>query len=422
MWPSVVNGVMKHVAQLSIPCAIMRGGSSKALFFLVSDLPPPGAQRDTVLKRAMGTPDPLQMDGLGGSRLLTSKIAIIGPATLAGADVDYTFVQVGVDSDVIDYEANCGNISAAVGPFVIDAGWVPAMSPITTVRIHNTNTGKIILARVPVHDGCACVEGDLEVPGVPGTGAEIELDFSLTVGTKSGSLLPTGRVTDVIRLREGKEIEVTLCDVANPVVFVQAASLGLRGTELPSQLSRNTALVATAREIRQCAAVRFGFAHSLDAADIVSPLLPTLMIVSSAATHDVEHGKRIEKEEADVVARFFFLDAFHEAMSGTGALCLAACSHVIGSVVERCVSEAVRRSGRVRVAHPRGVMEIRAKSQASDGGGPIHFSTLAFFRTARKLMEGKAFVPAPVGRNTQPQRNLGVRELGTGADKGGAKP
>ncbi|MFC1820548.1 PrpF domain-containing protein, partial [Thermodesulfobacteriota bacterium] len=225
--------------QIAYPCTVMRGGTSRALFFHEKDLPPKGPERDYLLMKAMGKPGRLEIDGLGGGQLGTSKIAIIGPPSISDADIDYTFAQVLIESDDIEYRANCGNISAAVAPFAIDAGLIKAVSPETVVRIHNTNTQKILTARVPVKEGHVRVKGNYVMQGIPGTGSEIVIDFSKTLGAKTGKLLPTGKVIDEIYLEGGTQLEVSICDAGNPGVFVRASDLGLNGTELPPEIDNN---------------------------------------------------------------------------------------------------------------------------------------------------------------------------------------
>ncbi|RYY50585.1 MAG: hypothetical protein EOO24_66685, partial [Comamonadaceae bacterium] len=211
--------------QIEVRCVLMRGGTSKALFFHEADVPPPGAARDRLLKRAMGTPDVLQIDGMGGSRLVTSKIAIIQKSQRAGADVDYTFAQADVERDLIGYDANCGNISSAVAPFAIDEGLVTITEPVTTVRIHNTNTGTMLVSKVQVKGGKSRVLGDCAIAGVPGTGAEILMDYTDTIGAKTGKLLPTGQSVDTVTMEDGRRFEVSVVDAATPCVFIAASSL-----------------------------------------------------------------------------------------------------------------------------------------------------------------------------------------------------
>ena len=216
-----------------IPCVIMRGGTSKAVFLLENDLPRGSAKRDAVILSVFGSPDPRQIDGLGGADPLTSKVAIIGPSQRPDADIDYTFGQVDIHTAYVDYSSNCGNISSAVGPFAITQGLVRAAEPTTVVRIYNTNTKKVFEAEVPVVNGQPAVLGDYKIHGVPGTGARIGVNLAGTVGAKTGRLLPTGNPADWIDVPDFGRLEVSMVDAGSPMVFVRAADLGLVGTESP---------------------------------------------------------------------------------------------------------------------------------------------------------------------------------------------
>ena len=242
-----------------IPAVYMRGGTSRCLVFHERDLPAPGPARDAVLLAALGSPDPngRQLDGLGGGISSLSKAVIIGPPTLPGADVDYTFAQVEVKKAFVDYAGNCGNCSSSVGPFAIDEGLVTARDGETLVRIHNTNTKKLIVAHVPVANGEAAASGDFELAGVAGRGARIALDFVDPGGAGTGRLLPTGRARDVIA-----GVEVSCVDATNPVVFVRARDLGLTGTETPQAVDADHDVSARLEKLRVEAGARMGMAES----------------------------------------------------------------------------------------------------------------------------------------------------------------
>ncbi len=231
---------MTEPVQSRVRCVIMRGGTSKGLYFHEADLPAVGLDRDTLLLRLMGSPDVLQIDGLGGSRPITSKVAIIGRSDRDDADVDYTFAQVEIDRAVVGEGGNCGNISSGVGPFAVDEGLIEPTEPITTVRIFTTNTQSVLVAEVPVRDRQAQVSGDFAIPGVPGSGAEIVMNWVATIGAKTGQLLPTGRAVDDIALQSGATVHATLCDAGNPCVWVCAAEMGCSGGELADEINTPT--------------------------------------------------------------------------------------------------------------------------------------------------------------------------------------
>ncbi len=394
--------------QIAIPCTLMRGGTSKGLYFKAEDLPPPGEQRDAVLKALMGSEDLLQLDGLGGSRLVTAKFAIVARSARPDADVDYTYGIVPPGRGIVIYTSNCGNISAGVGPFAIDSGLVQASEPVTAVRIFNTNTAKLLVAHVPVLNGRARVQGDLSIPGVPGTGAEIFMDYRATTGAKTGRVLPTGRTRDWIPLDDGRQMEVTIGDVANPCVFLRAADAGCSGSELPDDINANEALIATLRELRGKAAALLGFAPSWREAETTSPALPLIVMVAPPADYTDSQGRPLHEADMDLRARLVFYNKCHESMAGTGSMCMAAMSRITGTVVH----EAANRPGSntdaalsttsdttardtLRIGHPLGAMEVVVRAAP---GEDIAFERLGFRRTARRLMQGLAYVPATVMR------------------------
>ena len=243
---------------ISVKCSIVRGGTSKGIFILENELPSDPVLRDKYVLEIFGSPDVRQIDGLGGADVLTSKLAIVGPSSREDADVDYTFGQVSFVDAKVDYKSNCGNISAGVGPFAIDNGLVKAVEPYTTVRIHQVNTDSIINAKVEVKDGRAVIEGGLHIDGVPALGSTVELDFSDSVGSITGKLLPTGNVTDTITTQDGTSYEVSIVDAAIPTVFIKAEALGLEGIETPAQIEGSAPLMARIEEIRGRCAEKIG--------------------------------------------------------------------------------------------------------------------------------------------------------------------
>jgi 2-methylaconitate isomerase len=372
--------------QTALPAVFMRGGTSRAIFFHQRDLPaaqPPDrcAAWDPLFLAALGSPDPngRQLDGLGGGVSSLSKIAVIGPATRSDADVDYTFAQVGVTEPTVGYRGNCGNISSAVGPFAIDEGLVAASGAEAVVRVHNTNTHKVIVARFPLVAGQAAVAGGFELPGVAGTGAPIRLAFLDPAGAVTGKLLPTGNVRDALTLPSGDAIECSLVDAANPVVFVPASALGLTGTESPQALAGDFATMARLEEIRVAAAVAMGLA-TLDAARRTMKNLPLVSIVAPAGRED----------DADIVTRMISAGQPHRAIPLTGALCLVSAANVPGTVVHASM-RAARESSDVRIAHASGILPVAATVSVVDGEPRVEEAVV--YRTARRLMEGRVLVP-----------------------------
>ncbi|MCF6421489.1 2-methylaconitate cis-trans isomerase PrpF family protein [Amycolatopsis tucumanensis] len=375
--------------QLTVRCVLMRGGTSKGLYFHEADLPAPGAERDALLVRLMGSPDPLQIDGLGGSRPITSKLAIIAPSTREDADVDYTFGQVEIDRAGVGYAGNCGNISAGVGPFAIDEGLVDAVEGVTLVRIHNTNTGAVMTAHVPVRAGKAAVLGDFAVPGVPGTGAEIVMDWSGTVGAKTGALLPTGNPVDEIVLENGSVVRATICDAGNPCVWVPAADLGVDGGEVDF----SETVLDVVREIRGKAAAQFGLCTDWRRVDDESPGLPMVGLVAPPGGYRTVSGTTADAADMDLRVRLIFMNRLHESIAGTASVCLAAASRVRSSVVDAVATR--REPDTVLIGHPSGITPARVAAHAVSEPPYVSFDLLGFSRTARRLMDGAAYYPRP---------------------------
>jgi len=365
------------VNQQKIRAVYMRGGTSRCLVFHDGDLPAPGPERDRILLTALGSPDPYgrQLDGLGGGISSLSKACIIGSSTRPDADVDYTFAQVDVKSPVVDYSGNCGNCSSAVGPFAIDEGLVTATDGTTIVRIHNTNTRKLIVSHVPVKDGEAAVGGDFELAGVAGRGARIRLDFQDPGGAGTGRLLPTGRAREWIG-----GAEASLVDATNPMVFVRAKDLGLVGTESPQAIDADRLLAARLEALRVEAAARMGIPGSA--------ALPKIAMVAAPASFTALDGASYEGERVDVVARVISMGACHRAFALTAAMCLAVAARLDGTLVSECSGNT---AGDIRLGHPSGVLPIDAAVRLCDGIPWAERVTV--YRTARRIMEGFARVP-----------------------------
>lgn len=377
--------------QIAVPCVLMRGGTSKALFFHERDVPPAGPRRDRFLLRAMGTPDVLQIDGLGGSRLVTSKVAIVRKSERADADVDYTFVQLDVERPLVGHDANCGNISSAVGPFAIDEGLVQAVEPVTTVRIFNTNTQKVLVAKVQVAGGKARVLGDCAIAGVPGTGAEILMDYADTVGAKTGHLLPTGHAIDLLTLEDGRQIEITIGDAANPCVFFAAADLGLNGSELPTPITNDRRLIETIGEIQGKAGVMIGLYRHWEEQHL--PGLPLAVMVGPPQDFVDANGDTQRADDMDARESLIFLGKCHDSMAGSGSMCSGAVSRVPGTVLEKMLRPGSRDTDRLRIGHPLGIMDVKVKPAPGASAPQLTFETLSFPRTARRLMQGEVLVP-----------------------------
>ncbi|MBV8522063.1 MAG: hypothetical protein JOY71_08050 [Acetobacteraceae bacterium] len=377
--------------QKAIRLVLQRGGTSRGLYFHEQDLPCSGPRRDRLLQRLMGSPDILQIDGLGGSRPITSKVAIVSRSKRQGADVDYTFAQVEIERDQVIYTANCGNISSGVGPFAVDEGLVPAVEGHTTVRIYNTNTRAVIVAAVPVLNGKARVIGDFAVPGVPGSGAEIAMNWVGTVGASTGKLLPTGNPSDEIKLEKGSKIRATLCDAANPCVWVHASDFGLTGSELIDEINNKDQLIETAREVRGKAAVMFGFLDNWREVDKISAAVPMIGFVAPPANYKTLNGAAVAADDMDLRIRLLFMNRLHESIAGTGSICLAAASRIKKSVVS---DVARNRPGDVLlIGHPSGITPAKVRAKETEIAPFVEFELLGFSRTSRRLMDGIAYYP-----------------------------
>ncbi len=368
----------------------MRGGTSRAIVFHEKDLPEDRAERDAIFLRALGSPDPngRQLDGLGGGVSSLSKIAVVAPSGRADADVDFTFAQVGVTDETVDYVGTCGNISSAVGPFAVDEGLVRADEGTTTVRIFNTNTGKTYHARFPVEEGAAGVNGEFELPGVSGAGARITLEFMDPGGAATGKLLPSGNAVDTFEIEGIGAIEASMVDATNPMVFVRAADLGLTGGEGPGLIDARVEVMVNLEQIRAEAAVRMGLARDRREASESVQAVPKVVLVAPPLEYMDLKGEIIAADDCDIAARIVSMGKTHRAFALTGAMCLAVAARIPGTVVH----EAARGgAGDIRLGHPSGVQTINAVV-AETPEGPLAEKVIVY-RTARRLMEGMVCVP-----------------------------
>jgi 2-methylaconitate cis-trans-isomerase PrpF len=378
--------------QVKILASFWRGGTSRAVFFKEEDLAAYDAPtRDLIILAALGSPDPYgrQVDGLGGGISSLSKVGIIGRGTDAETDVRFTFGQVDVERPFVDYLGTCGNMSAAIGPFAIDEGWVRAIEPVTPVRVLSTNTGKHYLAYVPVRDGQAETEGDYSIDGVPGPGARIALEFLDPGGSTGGRLLPTGHTTETLVLESGRRVTVSLVDAAIPMVFVLAGELGASATELPQDLDTNRALQDLLEEIRAQAAVQLGMAESVAQARDKVKAIPKIAIVAPPTASRTTRDTPIGADQVDLVSRMISMGKTHRTFAGTSSMCLAVAAAIPGTVVHAVAQQALL--DRVRIGHPAGIMEVGAKVRPE--GGDWRVESVTTQRTARRIMDGFIYVP-----------------------------
>jgi 2-methylaconitate isomerase len=389
------------VNQLRIRAVFMRGGTSKAVMFRAADLPAERELWGPIFLGAIGSPDPngRQLDGMGGGISSLSKICVIGPSTHTGADVDYTFAQVSVKGPAVDYSGNCGNMSSAVGPFAVDEGLVSVAGAAeeATVRIHNTNTRKLIVAHFPLHAGRAAVDGDFRLPGVAGSGAPIRLDFLEPGGAGTGKLLPTESPMDTLDINGTRRIEVSMVDAANPCVFVSAEALGASGIEMPEELEANCELLRRLEAIRIAASLRMGIAKTSEAAARI-PSIPKIAMVAPACDARTLAGETLAAEDADITVRMISIGQPHRAVPLTGAMCLAVASRIEGTIVNRLTRRSASPDDAVRIAQPSGVTVVGATVRRESDGESHRWvaESTTVYRSARRLMEGWVFVRASV--------------------------
>lgn len=379
------------MTQRRIPAVYMRGGSSKGVFFLDKDLPPAGQERDAILLRVIGSPDVYgkQIDGMGGATSSTSKVVIIGKSSREDCDVDYLFGAPAIETPVIDWSGNCGNLSSAVGPYAISEGLVDApRDGIAVVRIWQANIQKRIIAHVPMRNGEVQEEGDFVLDGVAFPAAEIVLEF-LKPGGSDGSILPTGNAVDELDIPGVGLMPVTLLNAGNPTIFLEADRVGLNGTETQDQVNGDAELLARCETIRAHCTVAMGLAATAEEATRLRPHTPKLCFVAKPQSYQAAGGKFVEPADIDVIARILSMGKLHHAITGTGAVAVAVAAALDGTLVNRIVGDIGDRQ--VRIGHTAGSVAVGAKTVLEGGTWSVDKAVMS--RSARRLMEGWVRVP-----------------------------
>jgi 2-methylaconitate cis-trans-isomerase PrpF len=379
--------------QRKIRTVFMRGGTSRALFFREEDLPSDPEVRARVVLAAYGSPDPYgrQIDGIGGATSVTSKVAIIGKGSRPGVDVEYTFGQVDITRPLIDGRGNCGNISGAVGPFAVDEGYVSPTDPITDVAFLNTNTNKVIVAHVPTRDGRFDEEGDFAIDGIPGTASKIVLDYIDPGGAVTGKLLPTGNVRDTLDVPGLGQIEVSIVDAANPLVFTRFQDFRLTGEEQPDEIDSNPELLRRIEAVRAAAGVAIGLGATPDEMTQKVPSVPKLAFVAPPKSYRRTDGGVQSGDEIDLLAKTMSMGKLHRSYALTGAICTTIAAAIPDSLVNEVLSPEGRETSRVRLGHPSGIIDMTGRVYRE--GGEWRADKVSSTRTARRLMEGYVLVP-----------------------------
>jgi 4-oxalomesaconate tautomerase len=366
---------MRKSSQTRIPCIMMRGGTSKGAYFFAADLPADPALRDAVLLAVMGSPDPRQIDGMGGADSLTSKVAIISPSTRSDADVDYLFAQVVVNEARVDFGQNCGNILAGVGPFAIEQGMVPIQGEHTPVAIHMVNTGQIAIAKVPTPDGSVRYAGEARIDGVPGTAAAIPVAFRDTAGSSCGALLPTGNTRDVI---DG--IEVTCIDNGMPLVLLRATDFGIAGNETPEQLDADNELKA------RIEAIRLQVGPLMNLGDVAKRTVPKMCLIAPP------------QAGGTLMTRCFIPHTCHTSIGVLAAVSVATAAVLPGSVCDGVASIPPGAAPLLSIEHPTG--EFTVELTLDTAVQPPEVQSAALLRTARWLFDGYVSIPKSVWDGT----------------------
>ena len=392
---------MAHVPQIKIPATYMRGGTSKGVFFRLQDLPEaaqlPGEARDALLMRVIGSPDPYgkQIDGMGGATSSTSKTVILSKSSKLDHDVDYLFGQVSIDKPFVDWSGNCGNLSAAVGPFAISNGLVDTSripkDGVATVRIWQANIGKTIIAHVPITNGVVQETGDFELDGVTFPAAEVQLEFMNPAAEEEGAggaMFPTGNLVDDLEVPGVGTLKVTLINAGIPTIFVNAEAIGYTGTELQDDINNNAKALALFETIRAYGALRMGLIKNVDEA-AKRQHTPKIAFVAKPADYLASSGKRVAAEDIDLLVRALSMGKLHHAMMGTAAVAIGTAAAIPGTLVNLAAGGGARNA--VRFGHPSGTLRVGA--EASQVNGEWSVTKAIMNRSARVLMEGWVRVP-----------------------------
>ncbi|WP_399424839.1 2-methylaconitate cis-trans isomerase PrpF [Vibrio campbellii] len=390
----------KMQSQIKVPATYMRGGTSKGVFFNLEDLPQPaqvaGKARDNLLLRVIGSPDPYakQIDGMGGATSSTSKTVIVSRSERADHDVDYLFGQVSIDKPFVDWSGNCGNLSAAVGPFAIHAGLIDEdripQNGIVTVRVWQVNIGKTILIHVPIVNGLVQETGAFELDGVTFPAAEIQVDF-VDPADGEGSMFPTGNLVDDLVVPDVGTFNATFINAGIPTIFIDAEALGYQGTELQDDINNDESALARFESIRAYGALKMGLIDSLEEAQ-TRQHTPKIAFVSQPKSYLSSSGKTVEAVEVDILVRALSMGKLHHAMMGTAAVAIASAACVPGTLVNLAAGGGEKES--VTFGHPSGTLKVGAKAKQTEQGWVVEKAIMS--RSARILMEGFVRVPSNV--------------------------
>ncbi|QQX82712.1 2-methylaconitate cis-trans isomerase PrpF [Cupriavidus necator] len=392
---------MAHVPQIKIPATYIRGGTSKGVFFRLQDLPEatqvPGPARDALLMRVIGSPDPYgkQIDGMGAATSSTSKTVIVSKSSRPDHDVDYLFGQVSIDQPFVDWSGNCGNLSAAVGPFAISAGLVDASriphNGVAVVRIWQANIGKTIIGHVPVTNGEVQETGDFELDGVTFPAAEVQLEFMDPAAEEEGAggaMFPTGNVVDDLEVPGVGTLKATMINAGIPTIFVNAESIGYTGTELQDAINSDTKALAMFETIRAYGALRMGLIKNVDEA-AKRQHTPKVAFVAKPVDYVASSGKKVAAADVDLLVRALSMGKLHHAMMGTAAVAIGTAAAIPGTLVNLAAGGGERNA--VRFGHPSGTLRVGAEAQQVDGEWAVKKAIMS--RSARVLMEGWVRVP-----------------------------